>query len=131
MSKNKQGGRNLGNRSQSSSVAPQNKVGPRGSSSSTSGRENYLYAITSFHEQDSSPDVVTGMIKAITFDAYTLLDPGTSVSFVTPYVANLFEILLEKLCELFSDYTFGGESILAERVYHDCPISHHSQEHHD
>ena len=42
---------------------------------------------------------VTGMIKVFNFDVYALLDPKTSLYFVTPYVTNLFEILLEKLCE--------------------------------
>ena len=41
------------------------------------------------------------MIKVFTFDVYALLDPWASLSFMTPYVANKFEILPEKLCEPF------------------------------
>ena len=62
------------------------------------------------------------MIKVFNFDVYALLDPGASLSFVTPYVANQFEILPEKHCELFCVSTPIGKSILAERVYHDCPV---------
>ena len=56
------------------------------------------------------------MIKVFTFDVYALLDQGASLSFVTPYVANQFEILCEKLCELFCVSTPVRESILAKRV---------------
>ena len=54
---------------------------------------------------------------------YDFLDLGASLSFVTLYVANQFEILPEKHCEPFYFYTPVGESILVERVYRDCPIS--------
>ncbi|XP_015077310.1 uncharacterized protein LOC107021210 [Solanum pennellii] len=45
--KNKQGGGNLGNRAQSSSVDPPDKAAPRGATSSTWGGANRLYPITS------------------------------------------------------------------------------------
>ena len=64
-----------------------------------------------------------GMIQVLSFDVYPLLDPGTSLSFLTPYVANQFEILPEKLCEPFCVSTPVRESILAEKVYLDCTIS--------
>nr|AAV31171.1 Putative polyprotein, identical [Solanum tuberosum] len=120
--KNKQGSGNLGSRAQSSSVAPP-RTAPRGATSSTGGGGNRLYAITSPHEQEISPNVVTCMIKVFAFDVYALLDPGASLSFVTPYVANKFDVLLERLCEPFCVSTPVGESILAERVYCDCPVS--------
>ena len=57
-----------------------------------------------------------------------MLDPGSSLYFVTPYVANQFEILLENLCEPLCVSTLVRDSILAERVYRDCPnfVSHKS-----
>ena len=64
-----------------------------------------------------------GVIKVFTFNVYALLDPGACLSFVTPYVANQFEILPEKLCEPFGESTPVEESILEQRVYRDCPIS--------
>ena len=36
--------------------------------------------------------------------------------FITPFVANKFEILIEKLCEPFCVSTLVGESVLGERV---------------
>ncbi|KAH0689359.1 hypothetical protein KY289_016717 [Solanum tuberosum] len=88
----------------------QDRAAPRGATSGTGGGTNRLYAITSRQEQENSPDVVTVMIKVFTFDVYTLLDPG-------------FDVLPEKLCEPFCVSTPIGESILAGRVYRDCPIS--------
>ena len=38
------------------------------------------------------------------------------MSFITPSVANKFEILTEKLCEPFCVSALVGESVLAERV---------------
>ena len=95
----------------------------RGATSGTGGGENRLYAIPSRQEQEKSPDVFTGMIKVFTFDVYAFLDPVESLSFVTSYVVNQFKILSKQLCEPFYVSTPVGESILAERVYRDCPIS--------
>ena len=47
----------------------------------------------------------------------------SKLSFVFPYVANQFDFLPKKICELFYFSTPVRESILAERVCHDCPIS--------
>ncbi|KAG5603456.1 hypothetical protein H5410_034826 [Solanum commersonii] len=50
-------------------------------------------------------------------------NPGLSLSFVTPYVAMNFDVLPEQLSEPVSVSMPVGESILAERVYRDCPVS--------
>ena len=63
------------------------------------------------------------MIKVFTFDVYDLLDPWTSLSFVTPYVANQFDVILEKLYKPCCVSKLVRESIIAERVYCDCAIS--------
>ncbi|KAH0669628.1 hypothetical protein KY289_024121 [Solanum tuberosum] len=49
-------------------------------------------------------------------------NPGASFSFVTPYVAMNFDVIPKQLSEPFNVSTPVGESILAERVYRDCPI---------
>ncbi|KAH0669343.1 hypothetical protein KY285_023504 [Solanum tuberosum] len=87
------------------------------------GGTNLLYAINSRQEQEDSLDVVTGMIQVFDLTVYALLDPGASLSFVTPYVAMNFDVIPEQHSEPFSVSTPVGESILAERVYRDCPIS--------
>ena len=45
-----------------------------------------------------------------------------SLSFVTPFVDMNFDIIPEQLSEPFSVSTLVSESVLAERVYHDCPV---------
>ena len=51
-----------------------------------------------------------------------MLDPGESLSFVTPYVDLNFEFIREQLSEPLTVSTPISKSILAERVYCDCPI---------
>ncbi|KAG5614458.1 hypothetical protein H5410_014282 [Solanum commersonii] len=72
--KNMQGSGNLSNRAQASSVAPPDRMVPRGATSSTCGGANHPYAINSRQEQENSPDVVTGMIRVFDFAVYALLD---------------------------------------------------------
>ncbi|WMV10108.1 hypothetical protein MTR67_003493 [Solanum verrucosum] len=62
------------------------------------------------------------MIQVFDFTVNALLDPGASLSFVTPYVAMNFDAIPEQLSEPFSVSTPVGESILAERL-HACYAS--------
>uniref|UniRef100_M1DL44 Gag-pol polyprotein n=1 Tax=Solanum tuberosum TaxID=4113 RepID=M1DL44_SOLTU len=86
---------NGGNKAQSSSVAPPDRAAPIGATSGAGGGANHLYAITSRQELDNSLDVFTSMINVISFDVYALIDLGSSLSFVTPYIAMIFDILPE------------------------------------
>lgn len=63
------------------------------------------------------------MIKVFSFDFDASLDPRPSLYFVTPYVANKFDINPEKHCEPYCVSTPVGEPTLAERVCSDCVIS--------
>ena len=67
--------------------------------------------------------MVTGMLKVFNLDAYVLLDPGANLSFVTPFLAHRFDVHSEILLDPFLVCTPVGESILAKRVYRNCPIS--------
>ncbi|KAH0644637.1 hypothetical protein KY284_032521 [Solanum tuberosum] len=111
--KNRQGNGNQGNRAQSSSVVPPDRAASRGATSCIDGVENHLYAITSRQEQENSPDVVTGMIKVFTFDVYALLDPGASLSFVTPYIAMNFIFILSNFLSpsVFLHLLFPNETV--------------------
>ena len=60
--KDMQGGGNLDNRSQNSSVAPLNRPAPRVSTSRIGRGTNFLYSLNNSHEQENFPDVLTGMI---------------------------------------------------------------------
>ncbi|KAG5630834.1 hypothetical protein H5410_002551 [Solanum commersonii] len=96
-----------GRRAQASSAPPPGRTTPKGANLGTNRGLNRLYAISSFQDHESSPNVITSILKVFSIDVYTLLDPSASLSFVTPYVA-------------MSVYTYVGESILVGRVYRDC-----------
>ena len=54
---------------------------------------------------------------------YVLLDQGCTLFFVTPVVAKKFDALLDILHKPFLVSTPVGESIVAKRVYRNCPVS--------
>ena len=91
--------------------------------SSDASKKNCFYALCSRGEQETSHDVVTGMLKIFTLDVYVLLDPGATLSFVTTLVAKKFDVLPYILYEPFLVSTPVGESVIAKRVYLNCPIS--------
>ncbi|WMV59236.1 hypothetical protein MTR67_052621 [Solanum verrucosum] len=80
-------------------------------------------SLTAKGREEGSPDVVTGMLKVFYLDVYGLLDPCATLSFVMPYVAMRFDILLDVLIDPFSFSTPIGESIVSKRVYGDFPAS--------
>ena len=56
-------------------------------------KKNRFYTFRSRGGQDTSPDVVTSMLEVFSIEVYSLLDPGASLSFVTPLVAKKFDLL--------------------------------------
>ncbi|XP_070039775.1 uncharacterized protein [Nicotiana tomentosiformis] len=71
-------------------------------------------------------DVIKCMLTIVlTFDVYVLMGPGSTLSYVTPYIAKKFWIEPERLCEPFEVYTPIGESIIARRIYNGCPVKVH------
>ena len=92
-------------------------------SATTSRRQNRLYAVGTRQEQEQSADVVTGILPIFGIDCYVLLDPGASLSFVSPYIASRFSVTPTLLDDSFYVTTPTGESVVVFRVYHDCPVS--------
>ena len=82
------------------------------SGSSDAPKKNRFYALRSRGEKENSPDLV-----------YALIDIGATLSFVTPLVANKFDVLFYILHESFLVSTTVEESVVAKRVYQNCPIS--------
>ncbi|KAH0647574.1 hypothetical protein KY285_032822 [Solanum tuberosum] len=64
-----------------------------------------------------------GTSSGISGDVYALLDPGATLSFVTPYVAVNFGVSPETLLEPFSVSTTVGDPVIARRVYKTFPIT--------
>ena len=57
--------------------------------------------------------LLLGMIQVFDFTVYALLDLGSSLYFVTPYVIMNFDIIPEQLSESFSVPTLIGQSVLS------------------
>ena len=57
-----------------------------------------------------------GNLLVFSFPVYPLLDPGSTISMVTPFVANQFDLLPEILHEPFLVSTPTRDSLKAEEV---------------
>ena len=82
--------------------------------SSESPKRNRFYALKARGKQESSPDVATGMLQVFCINVYSLLDPGSTLSFVTPLVATKFYIFPDVLIEHFSVCTPMGDFVVAK-----------------
>ena len=91
-------------------------------SSNEALKKKRFYALLYRGEQDTFFDVVTGMLKVFSTDVCALLDRGATLSFVTPLVAKKFDILPDILHEPFIVSTPVSDSVVAKRVYINCPI---------
>ncbi|XP_070017395.1 uncharacterized protein [Nicotiana sylvestris] len=69
------------------------------------------------HTAKASLDVVTGILTVQSHDVYALIDTGSTLSYVTPFIAMEFGIVPHQLHAPFSVSTPVGESITAARVY--------------
>ena len=76
-------------------------------------KRNRLYALKSRGEQESSLDVVTGMLKVFSINVYAFLDPGATLSFLTPLVAMKFYMLADVLYEPFPISTSVCDSLVS------------------
>ena len=67
--------------------------------------------------------MVTGTLSIFSFDLYALIDPDSTLSYVTPLVAGKVERIPELLVKPFEVSTPVGESIIARRVYRNCIVT--------
>ncbi|XP_070036148.1 uncharacterized protein [Nicotiana tomentosiformis] len=79
-------------------------------------------AATSHPIEEASDAVITCILTVCALDAYALMDPGSTFSYVTPYFALDFGIEQEQLLEPFSVSTPVGDSVIASRVYRGCVV---------
>lgn len=87
-----------------------------------------MYALSTFQYSESSSTIVIGMVKLFTHDTYYLLDPGSTLSYVTPYMANYFGFDHECILDPFSISTLVGDCIMARKVYRGCVMLVHGRE---
>ena len=85
-------------------------------------KNNLFYVLRSRGEQESSPDVVTSMLRLFDIDVYALLDLGATLYFVTPLIDRMFDILPDILNEPFILTIPVRESVVLKSVHKNCPI---------
>ena len=79
-------------------------------------KRNIFYALNGRKEKERSTHVVTGTLHPFSIPMYALLDPGSTLSFVTPLIAYKFDLLPEIFNEPFLVSTPIGDGIIAEGV---------------
>ncbi|XP_060192697.1 uncharacterized protein LOC132622171 [Lycium barbarum] len=93
----------------------------RGRVPSSSGPQHHIYALAGRQDLEFSPDVVTGILSIFSHDVYALIDPGSTLSYVTPYIAGRLKAKPESI-KPFEVFTPVGESVIASRVYRNCIV---------
>ncbi|XP_070009788.1 uncharacterized protein [Nicotiana sylvestris] len=63
------------------------------------------------------------MLTICSHDVYPLIDPGSTLSCITPFIARKFGMVPEILSDPFAVSTPVGESIIARRVYRGCTVA--------
>ncbi|XP_070040147.1 uncharacterized protein [Nicotiana tomentosiformis] len=89
------------------------------------GGPNGFYAMWRHRDSEASPDVITSILTVQSHDVYALIDPGSTLLYVTPYGAMEFGIESEQLHEAFFVSTPVGESIVAALFYGDFVVTDH------
>ncbi|XP_070046555.1 uncharacterized protein [Nicotiana tomentosiformis] len=95
----------------------------RGRGSSLGGNQNRSYSLSGRQDQESSPDIVTGMLIIFSHDACALIEPGSTLSCITPFVVGKFGIVPEILSDPFAVSTLVGELINSKWVYRGCMLT--------
>ncbi|XP_075076282.1 uncharacterized protein LOC142162949 [Nicotiana tabacum] len=92
------------------------------------GVSSRFYSLSVCQSAEASPDVVTGILSVQAIDCYALIYLGSSLSYVTPFIASSFGVEPEQLHEPFSVSTLVGNSITAMRVYRNCVVMNGASE---
>ncbi|XP_070055466.1 uncharacterized protein [Nicotiana tomentosiformis] len=93
-----------------------------GDTSGSSGGQNRFYALTGRQDSEASPDVVTGILTIHSHAIYALMDPGSTFSYITPFIAGKLDMRSELLPQPVEVSTQVGDSIVANHVYRDCTV---------
>ncbi|XP_059290828.1 uncharacterized protein LOC132044350 [Lycium ferocissimum] len=93
----------------------------KGGVSSSSSPQNHIYALAGRQDLESSPDVVIGILSVFSHDVYALIDPGSTLSYITPFIVGKFRVEPE-LIKPFEVSTPVGDPTIAKRVYRDCVV---------
>ncbi|XP_070026268.1 uncharacterized protein [Nicotiana sylvestris] len=87
------------------------------------GGQPRLFATLDRQSAEASAEVITGILLVCSHNAYAIMDPGSTFSYVTPYFAINLGLEPEQLSEPFLVSTPVGESVKVTRVYRGCIVS--------
>ncbi|XP_070049548.1 uncharacterized protein [Nicotiana tomentosiformis] len=93
-----------------------------GDTSGSSGGQNHFYALTGRQDSEASPDIVTGILTIHSHAIYALMDPGSTFSYITPFIAGKLDMRSELLPQPVEVSMPVGDSIVANHVYRDCTV---------
>jgi len=110
-----------GAKSQANSSAP--PPPQKGATLVAGSGHNRLYVLSNRQEVEASPDVITSKLQIFSRDAYVLLNPDSTLSYVTYFVAVSFGFEPDESTEPFSVSTPVGDSIMARRVYRNYVVT--------
>ncbi|XP_070010152.1 uncharacterized protein [Nicotiana sylvestris] len=89
----------------------------------SSGGPSRFYAMSGRQIAEAFPYVVPCILTVQYHDVYALIDLGSTMSYVTPFVSIGFGIEPDQLHELFLVSTPVGESITVAGVYKGCVVT--------
>ncbi|XP_070032124.1 uncharacterized protein [Nicotiana tomentosiformis] len=92
------------------------------------GGPGIFYAMMGHQRSKAYPYVVTGILTVQSHNVYGLIDLGSTLSYVIPYVSMEFGIETKLLRGSFYVSTPVGESIVAMGFYRDCIITMHGRD---
>ncbi|XP_070032258.1 uncharacterized protein [Nicotiana tomentosiformis] len=87
----------------------------RGVVLSSSSTQNRTYALAGRQDLKSSLDVVIGILSVYSYDVYALIDLGSTLSYVTPFVANKFGVEPDLISKTLAASTLIGDSVISRR----------------
>ena len=93
----------------------------RGGISEPSGSGNRIYALASRQDQEASANVITGILSVCSRAMYALIDPGSTLSYISSLIACTIGMPSESTepCEVLTPV---GESIVVNKIYRNCPV---------
>ncbi|XP_070039208.1 uncharacterized protein [Nicotiana tomentosiformis] len=87
------------------------------------GGQPHLLATLDRQSAEASAEVIIGILPVCSHNAYSIIDLGSTFSYMTPYFAINLGLEPGKLSEPFLVSTLVGESVRVTRVYRGCIVS--------
>ncbi|XP_015168356.1 uncharacterized protein [Solanum tuberosum] len=88
-----------------------------------SGAQAHFYAAPAKADAETSDDVITGTVLLCHQPASTLIDPGSTYSYISIYCAPRLSMSLKLLVEPLRFSTPVGDSLVVDQVFRSCVVT--------